>query len=681
MKYPNNNPIIPIEIETSSSAAEERMAARLAVRNGLRGKGGQRLPQLTSFSSSASSSSIENNSSIDSSQSAFMITPLHDPTHLVTNQVPPLGSYNLFTSDAALCDAVEMHGGEWATQHLQSHGELMGSEQMLAAGEAANRNKPELKTHNATGHRVDTVDYHPAYHELMASGIRSGATAFAWNRPQGTGGAHVARAALMYMQNQAEAGHCCPLVMTFAAVPALRAGLPKGPLRDQWIGSLCSDVYDPRNLPLSEKRGATVGMSMTEKQGGSDVQTNTTTAVRLGTSSVGDAPEFALRGHKWFTSAPMSDGFLTLARIADNTGGSGSAAEDRDQQRLSCFLVPRWLPNGERNEGLQFQRLKDKLGDRSNASSEVEYRGARGFLVGEAGKGINAIVEMVHHTRLDCALGSAGGMRRAVAIAANHAASRQTFGKTLAQQPLMRNVLVDLMVETEASTHLVMRTAKSFEESETADGSVASSSMDDPRGFSRLLTAITKYFVCKQFPLVAYEAMECLGGNGYVEDFPTARIYRQAPLNAIWEGSGNVLALDVLRTLAKVPSAAASFYQELATCRGDDRRLDAHVAETAKLLRWASTDATPAEQQAAGRAIVAHLARAMQGATLVKNANCSRGEHSGTATRVAEIFCASRLGAPSAARCHYGTLSGIFGGGADAITQADLEAIIERNTP
>jgi putative acyl-CoA dehydrogenase len=608
------------------------------------------------FSSSSAAVAADEGSS-----SLVTNTALHEPTHAVENQVRPLVGYNLYSSDAALRDAVDLYGGGWAADHLNAHGTKMGSEHMFQAGDLANRNKPELKTHDANGNRVDVVEYHPAYHDLMASGIGAGATAFAWNNP-GRQGAHVARAGLMFMQNQTEAGHCCPLVMTFAAVPALRSGLSDSPLRQMWLKALCATEYDPANVPIDRKVGATVGMSMTEKQGGSDVQTNSTTAVRL------SCGEYALRGHKWFTSAPMSDAFLTLARISDGSDGDSGAS------RLSCFLVPRWLPNGERNEGLQFQRLKDKLGDRSNASSEVEYRGARGFLVGEPGKGINSIVEMVHHTRLDCALGSAGGMRRAVAVAAHHAASRQAFGASLAKQPLMGNVLADLMLESEAATHLVMRTAKSFDDvaNQVYSADAAASSLDDPRGFSRLLTAVAKYFVCKQFPLVAYEAMECLGGNGYVEDFPAARIYRQAPLNAIWEGSGNVLALDVLRTLSRVPSAAHSLFQDIDRSRGLDAPLDAHIAETRRVLRWAAEEATPSEQQGSARALVGHLARAVQGAALVQNA--SQAPERGAA-KVAALFCASRLGGNSPARCHFGTLPSQVG------SQADFADILTRHSP
>ena len=628
-------------------------------------RAGPRALRATADSCASSFSSVATSDFLaeDAASLAVQMTPLHDPTHRVTNQVAPLAGYNLYASDAALREAVGIHGGEWASSHLRDHGEKMGSLGMLEIGEQANRNKPQLKTHDANGNRVDVVDYHPAYHDLMASGIGAGVTSFAWNNP-GKQGAHVARAALMYTQNQVDAGHCCPLVMTFAAVPALRSGLEDGPMKDLWLKGLCSTEYDPRNVPLGGKLGATVGMSMTEKQGGSDVQTNTTTAVRLASG------EFALRGHKWFTSAPMSDAFLTLARIGDG-----------ESNRLSCFLVPRWLPNGDRNEGLQFQRLKDKLGDRSNASSEVEYRGARGFLVGEPGKGVNAIVEMVHHTRLDCALGSAGGMRRAVAVAAHHASSRQAFGAALSEQPLMRNVLADLMVETEAATHLVMCTARSFDDVANAGDSdgAAANGRDGPRAFSRLLTAVAKYFTCKQFPLVAYEAMECLGGNGYVEDFPAARIYRQAPLNAIWEGSGNVLALDVLRTLARVPIAAELLFQDIGRAGGIDSALDTHIAETARLLRWAAKEATPAEQQASARALVSHLARAVQGAALVQNAANMPSGVAGAdmgAAKVAALFCASRLVNSTPARCHYGTLSAEI---AEA-GQEDLAAVISRNS-
>ncbi len=532
-------------------------------------------------------------------------------THEVTNQPPPLEGYDVFAADAALVEAVEREGAGWAADDLHALGRLAGSPEAIEWGFLANRNPPELRTHDRFGNRIDEVAYHPAYHELMRVAVGHGLHASPWavDRP----GAHVARAAGFVTWSQVEAGHGCPVSMTYSIVPALRN---QPDLAEQWEPRLVARAYDPRNVPAREKPGAIGGMGMTEKQGGSDVRANTTRAeppATNGSAGGGQQAEPApgdgdgvwrLTGHKWFCSAPMSDLFLMLAQAP---GG------------LSCFLVPRWLPDGERNDGLRLQRLKDKLGNRSNASSEVELDGAAAWLVGEEGRGVRTIIDMVAHTRLDCVLGATATIRQATAQALHHAAHRAAFGSALVDQPLMRVVLADLAVESEAATVTAMRLARAFDDAAGGD--------EAARAFQRVATAVGKYWVCKRQPTVVGEALECLGGNGYVEESIMPRLFRESPLNGIWEGSGNVICLDVLRALAREPEALAAFVDEVDAAAGADARLDAAAAR----VRAELADTAGIESRA--RRVVEAMALAFQGSLLVRFGHPA----------VAEAFLASRL--------------------------------------
>jgi putative acyl-CoA dehydrogenase len=532
-------------------------------------------------------------------------------THEVSNQVPPLEGLDLFSTNVPLVEALEREGAGWAHDQCAETGRVWGGEP-LEWGRLANEFPPKLRTHDRYGNRIDEVEFHPAWHQLMALSSAQGVHALPWTTDRA--GAHVARAAMSMSPGQVEAGHGCPMTMTFAAVPALRS-TPE--LAAEWEPLLTAPGYDGELRPAHEKTSAKCGMAMTEKQGGSDVRANSTYAEPI----AGD--EYAITGHKWFCSAPMCDLFLVLAQADEG---------------VTCFAVPRILPDGTRNV-FRIQRLKDKLGNRSNASSEVEFEGTWGRLVGEPGRGVPTIIEMVAHTRLDCVIGSASGMRWAVANATWHAAHRSAFGRTLADWPLMQNVLADLCVESEAATAMAMRLARAYDE------------QDLP--LKRLGTAIAKYWVCKRQPGLAAEAMEVLGGNGYVEESGMPRIYREAPLNSIWEGSGNVNALDVLRALAKEPSYLEGFLAEIDEARGADPRLDAFVAG----LRDEFTDVESIEVRA--RRVVEKLALAMQGSLLVRGAPAA----------VADAFCASRLAGDGGLA--YGTLPpGI-----------DLASIVERHTP
>ncbi len=539
--------------------------------------------------------------------------PPRDPinqldTHEVTNQPPPLVDCNLYDSDPVLSEALHREGAGWAEDKLRAFGSVLGSERVLALGEAANRFPPELRAFDRYGQRIDQVTFHPAYHELMALGIEHEVHAIAW-RTKGRGG-HVAHTALEYLLVQVEAGVCCPLTMTSAAIPTLRR--QKG-LAEAWEPRILSSRYDPRALPAAEKSGATIGMAMTEKQGGSDVRANTTKARSLGPCELGEA--FALTGHKWFCSAPMSDAFLTLAY------------SDRG---LSCFFVPRWRPDGRRNPIL-IQRLKDKLGNRSNASAEIEFKDTWACLVGGEGEGVKTIIEMVHHTRLDTALAAAGLMRQAVVQAVHHATHRRAFQKRLLDQPLMQNVLADLVLEWLAATVTVMRVARGYDE---AEGS------PEAKLFARLAVAVAKYWINKRLPALVYEAMECLGGAGYVEESIMPRLYREAPLNSIWEGSGNVICLDVRRAIEKTPAALEVFLAEVALAKGSDRRLDAVVTRIKEHL---GKDAETSPEWRA-RGLVELLALGLQASLVIRHAP----------TAVADAFLASRLGSD---RGHvYGTL-------------------------
>ena len=529
------------------------------------------------------------------------------PTHEVFNQPPALTGYDV-ADDPAMLAALRREGAGWAEDAVRELGRLAGSARAQELGRQANENPPRLRTHDRFGNRVDEVEFHPAWHELMTVAVRHGLHAAPWRdtRP----GAHVARAAGFYVWGAAEAGHCCPVSMTYAIVPALRHAPG---LAERFEPLLAAPEYDFGLRPPETKRGLLAGMSMTEKQGGSDVRANTTRAVPV--TGWGRGGEYLLTGHKWFTSAPMGDLFMVLAQAP---GG------------LSCFLLPRVRPDGTRN-GMRLQRLKDKLGNRSNASAEVEYDEALAWLVGEEGRGVRTIIEMVNMTRLDCVLGTATGMRAGLTMAAHHAAHRMAFGRKLADQPLMAAVLADLAIESEATTLAAFRLAGATDRAVRGDAQEAA--------FRRLALAATKYWVCKRAPAHAAEALECLGGNGYVEESGMPRLYREAPLASIWEGSGNVAALDALRALTRQPESAEAFFAELDLAAGADSRLDQAVAR----LRKEVSD--PSEARA--RHLAEAMALALQGALLVRYGDPA----------VADAFAASRLaedggpgpgGAPSA---------------------------------
>ena len=532
------------------------------------------------------------------------------PSVSAANQPPPLAGHDLFASNRPLAEALEREGAGWAAERCSAFGGSLTGEP-LEWGRLANEHPPQLRTHDRFGERVDEVEFHPAWHELMRMSIARGVHALSWTDERE--GAHVARAALFMLAGQVEAGHGCPLSMTHAAVPALRAAAPE--LAAEWEPLLTSDEYDFGLRPAAEKRGVLCGMAMTERQGGSDVRVNTTTARPLGNG------EYLLDGDKWFCSAPMCDVFLVLAQAPAG---------------LSCFLLPRVLPDGTRN-GFHIQRLKDKLGDRSNASGEIELEGALAQLVGEEGRGVRTIVEMVVHTRLDCVLGSAAGMRQAVEQATHHAAHRVTFGKTLIDQPLMQNVLADLCIESEAATVTALRLARAYDRRAT-----------DPQeaAFARIATAVAKYWICKRGPGHAAEALECVGGSGYVEESGLPRVYRQQPVQSIWEGSGNVVCLDVLRALEREPESSPALLDEIALA--GDRRLTAYAER-----------ALAGAEEARARLLVERLALALQASLLVRHAPAA----------VAEAFVASRLDGDGGLA--YGTLP----------PSADRGSIFERHRP
>ncbi|MER6379021.1 acyl-CoA dehydrogenase family protein [Streptomyces sp. NPDC001250] len=539
------------------------------------------------------------------------------PTHTVTNQPPPLVGHDLFTADRALVAAVERHCGPDVLDEVRAELSLLGraggSAQLQEWGVQANEHPPRLRTHDRYGHRIDEVDFHPAWHRLLGKGVSAGLTA-AWNRPSG----HVRRAAGFLVWTQVEAGNCCPLSMTHAAVPALRTDPG---LAAEWEPRLTSTLYDRALRPAAQKSGALFGMGMTEKQGGSDVRANTTEARPLAEDGT-----YALTGHKWFCSAPMSDGFLVLAQAPEG---------------LTCFLVPRVLPDGARNVFL-IQRLKDKLGNRSNASAEVEFAGTWARRVGEEGRGVRTIIEMVAATRLDCALGSAGLMRQAVAQAIHHCTYREAFGGRLLDKPLMRNVLADLALESEAATTLALRLAAAYD-----DGG------EQERAFLRLAIPAAKYWITKRCAPVAVEAAECLGGNGYVEESGLPRLVRESPLNSVWEGAGNVQALDVLRALQREPAALDACLTEIGRAHGADHRLDRAVKDL--FTELADLDAV----EGRARRLAERLALVLQGSLLVRHAP----------PEVADAFCAARLGGDHGAS--FGTLP----------TGLDLKAMVERARP
>lgn len=544
-------------------------------------------------------------------------------THEVTNQPPPRAGHDAYADDVALREAVEREGAAWAHGDLHAVGRLVGDADWVERGRAANDNPPELRTHDRYGHRIDEVRYHPAYHELMEAGVGLGLHAAPWADDRR--GAHVARAARFVLWPQVDSGTLCPLSMTYAVVPSLRH---QPDLAATWEPLVTSDTYDAASGPVTGKRGATFGMAMTEKQGGSDVRAGTTRAVPEG--APGPGRPYRLTGHKWFCSAPMSDAFLVLAQAGD----TGSP---------SCFLVPRWLPDGTRNP-FRLQRLKDKLGDRSNASSEVELDGTTGWLVGEEHRGVRVIMEMVGATRLDCVLGAAGWMRHGTSQAAWHVAHRSAFGRRLADAPLMRNVVADLAVETEAAIALGLRLARAAEDA-----------ADDAReaALLRLLTPVAKYWVCKRAPAHAAEALECLGGNGYVEESGMPRLFRQSPLNGIWEGSGNVQCLDVLRVVGRGPETVDAVLAEVAPAAEADRRVAAAVREVHGLLG--------AADEGTARHVVERLALTVQAALLVRDGDPA----------VADAFVASRL--EGRGGLAFGTLPG--GVDADGVLRRALPAL------
>ncbi|MFJ8047166.1 acyl-CoA dehydrogenase family protein [Streptomyces luteogriseus] len=538
-------------------------------------------------------------------------------THTVTNQVPPLVGYDVFSADRALAAAVERHLEpdlrEEVLGELAALGRTSGSAQVQEWGRLANENPPRLLTHDRYGNRVDEVAFHPSWHRLLGKGVSAGLTA-AWDRPAG----HLRRAAAFLVWTQVEAGNGCPLSMTHAAVPALRTDPD---LAAEWEPRLTSMVYDRELRPAHLKAGALFGMGMTEKQGGSDVRANTTSARPLAEDGT-----YELTGHKWFCSAPMSDGFLVLAQAP---GG------------LTCFLVPRVLRDGTRNV-FRIQRLKDKLGNRSNASAEVEFDGTWARRVGEEGLGVRTIIGMVAATRLDCVLGSAGLMRQAVAQAVHHCTYREAFGGKLVDKPLMRNVLADLALESEAATTLALRLAAAYD-----DGG------EQERALLRIAVPAAKYWVTKRCPPVAVEAAECLGGNGYVEESGMPRLVRESPLNSVWEGAGNVQALDVLRALQREPGALDAYLREVGQARGADHRLDAAI----KNLLTELADLEGVEGRA--RRLAERLALVLQGSLLVRFAP----------PQVADAFCAGRLGGDAGAA--FGTLPHTL----------DLASVVERARP
>eukprot|EP00419_Tripos_fusus_P044685 CAMPEP_0172832934 /NCGR_PEP_ID=MMETSP1075-20121228/23997_1 /TAXON_ID=2916 /ORGANISM="Ceratium fusus, Strain PA161109" /LENGTH=630 /DNA_ID=CAMNT_0013675605 /DNA_START=44 /DNA_END=1934 /DNA_ORIENTATION=+ len=526
-------------------------------------------------------------------------------THEVLNQAQSLSNYNAFLCDPALIAGVAAHAGEWGYKTLERLGATVGSEEWQARANDANRHGPRLDTHDRFGHRCDAAAFHPAYHQLMQLGLESGAAALAWQPEQENRlGAHVVRGTVMYLMYQLDPGMCCPITMSFAATPALRQQRPehdRGGFIADLVAGLQSCRYSGKDCPIWDKPGVTMGMSMTEKQGGSDVRANTTIATPAQAGREGPGDGFWLVGHKWFTSAPMSDAFLTLAKTKEG---------------VSCFVVPRWLPGGARNIGFSVQRLKEKLGDKSNASSEVEYRNAWGVMLGEPGRGVRTILEMVVHTRLDCVIGSAALMRLSAQLAAQHASMRCAFGKRLLEQPLMRGVLADLALESEAAVATWLRLARGFDRAHAEESEAA---------FVRLATAIAKYYVCKRAPIVAYEAMECHGGNGYVEEGPMARLFRQSPLNAIWEGSGNVICLDVLRALAREPDSTRALLCELEAAVGPAEATEAACGRRscyAKLVQALGEElrsSTALSLEPRARAFVDRLAVALQAAALLQH--------------------------------------------------------------
>ena len=520
------------------------------------------------------------------------------PTHEVENMPPHIGNQDLWRSDRALREGVQREGGGWTADKLAAFGTLMGSTEMFDKADQANRHGPSLKAFDRHGMRIDQVEFHPTYHDLMAVAIENEIPSFAWKQDNRSG-AHVAHTALTYMYNQVEGGVMCPMAMTYSALPPLRS---TPAIADEWIPRLLSTSYDPRDIPVTEKTGATLGMFMTEKQGGSDVRANSTRAEPISTAT-GPGAEYRLTGHKFFCSAPMCDAFLTLAYT---------------DAGLSCFLVPRWTPDGERN-ALYIQRLKDKLGNRSNASSEIEMLDTWGLMVGEEGRGVRTIIDMVQYNRFYCCSSSAALMRQGLLQALHHTTHRSAFQKRLIQQPLMRNVLADLAIEAEAALAFTLRLGRAIDEAPVDESAAA---------LARIGTAIGKYWICKRAPAHIGESLECLGGPGYIEESMMPRLYREAPINSIWEGSGNVMCLDVLRAMQREEAALPAIFAELEAARGGNALLD----DTTTSLKNELSDGADMEIRA--RALTERMALALQAALLVR--------HSPNAT--SDAFCASRLG-------------------------------------
>jgi putative acyl-CoA dehydrogenase len=548
------------------------------------------------------------------------------PTHEVFNQSPPLTGYDV-ADDSALLEALRREDADWAEPGLHELGRRAGSAQAQEWGRLANEHPPVLRTHDRFGNRIDEVEFHPAWHELMTVAVEAGLQAAPWADPRP--GAHVARAAGLYVWGATDFGHLCPMSMSYSIVPALRHAPD---LARRYEPLLTTRVYDPGSRPPEAKRGLLAGMSMTEKQGGSDVRANTTRAVPA--TGPGADGGYRLTGHKWFTSAPMNDLFLVLAQAA---GG------------LSCFLLPRVLPDGTRN-GMRLQRLKDKLGNKSNASAEIEYDDAVAWLVGEEGRGVPTIIEMVNMTRLDCVIAASTQLRAGASQAAFHAAHRQAFGGYLADQPAMANVLADLAVESEAATTVMLRLAGATDRAARGD--------EQEAAFRRIALAVTKYWVCKRVPAHAAEALECFGGNGYVEESGLPRLYREAPLQSIWEGSGNVAALDALRALAREPQAVEAYFAEVGQAAGADPRLDRAIDGLRAELAFL-TGPGRAEAELRARRIAETMATVLQGALLVRYGDPA----------VADAFTASRLGGD------WGHAFGTLPAG------VDTAAILKRATP
>lgn len=521
-------------------------------------------------------------------------------THQVINQPQALADYNSYLSDVALQQLCAQYDAQWGEESLIELGELLGRTDWINKGTVVNQITPEFYSHDAYGRRIDEVRYHPAYHDLMALACQFDIPSLPWKETQN--GSHVVRMARNYLYNQNEAGSACPLTMTFACVPSINHNKA---LAKHWMPKLLNSEYDDRNLPLADKKAATVGMAMTEKQGGTDVRANTSQAKHIGSDELGE--RYQLTGHKWFCSAPMSDAFLTLAQT---------------ESGLSCFLMPRWRYDGEKNN-IHIQRLKDKMGNRSNASSEIEFAGAEAHLIGEPGKGVRTIIEMVAMTRYDCMIGSSALMRQATVQVLHHITHRKVFGELLIDQPLMQNVVADLCLESVAALALTARVAHALDRQE----------LQHERNLVRLLTAVGKYWICKRASMHIGEAQECLGGIGYVEELPLARLYREAPVNSIWEGSGNVQCLDVIRAIHKSPDCYQSFIKELEQARGGQPLFDQALDE----LKGLSTDDLT---QVSARHWVEKMAKTMQAAQLILMNN----------NLISDAYCEARL-APSSGLC------------------------------